>query len=65
MFAYRISSLFVRSLPNGRLRKTLMLWFERSRQRRRLLELDDRMLRDIGVKRSEALREAARPFWEG
>ena len=30
------------------------------RQRRRLAELDDHMLRDIGLSREEALREASR-----
>ena len=38
-------------------------WFERSRQRRALAELDDRLLDDIGVTRSEARREAAKPLW--
>jgi uncharacterized protein YjiS (DUF1127 family) len=32
--------------------------------RRRLAEMDDRMLRDIGVSRSEALEEAARAPWD-
>lgn len=39
------------------------MWLHRSRQRRALAELDDRMLRDIGVTHSQARREAARPFW--
>jgi len=38
-------------------------WFQRSHQRRALAELDDRMLRDIGVTHSQARREAAKPFW--
>ena len=38
-------------------------WLQRSRQRRALAELDDRMLRDIIVTRSQAEREAAKPFW--
>ncbi len=38
-------------------------WLQCSRQRRALAELDDRMLRDIGVTRSQARREAAKPFW--
>ena len=38
-------------------------WFERGRQRRALAELDDRLLRDIGVTFEQAKREAARPFW--
>ncbi|WP_372599391.1 DUF1127 domain-containing protein [Amphritea sp.] len=32
--------------------------------RRLLRQLDDRALKDIGVTRSEALREARRPFWD-
>ena len=38
-------------------------WLQRSRQRRALAELDDRMLRDIGVTHAQAQREAVRPFW--
>jgi uncharacterized protein YjiS (DUF1127 family) len=33
------------------------------RQRRVLTQLDDRSLRDIGLTRAEALREAGKPFW--
>jgi uncharacterized protein YjiS (DUF1127 family) len=32
------------------------------RQRQRLLSLDDRMLSDIGISRTDAYREAHRPF---
>jgi uncharacterized protein YjiS (DUF1127 family) len=35
----------------------------RWRERRILEELDDRILRDIGISRSEALYEARKPFW--
>lgn len=38
-------------------------WIERARQRRALAELDDQMLRDIGVTRVEAVRECDKPFW--
>jgi uncharacterized protein YjiS (DUF1127 family) len=38
-------------------------WLQRSRQRRALAALDDRMLRDIGVTHAQAQREAAKPFW--
>jgi uncharacterized protein YjiS (DUF1127 family) len=45
---------------------TLFFWIERSRQRRQLgelAELNDHLLKDIGLSRDEALREAAKPFW--
>ncbi|MGB9366491.1 MAG: DUF1127 domain-containing protein [Xanthobacteraceae bacterium] len=38
-------------------------WIERSRQRRLLAALDDHALRDIGITRVEAVREAEKPFW--
>lgn len=33
-------------------------------QRRALESLDDAALRDIGISRAEAAREAARPIWD-
>jgi uncharacterized protein YjiS (DUF1127 family) len=42
---------------------TIRLWFERSRQRRALAELNARLLRDIGVTSEQARREAATPSW--
>ncbi len=41
----------------------LLGWLERSRQRRHLAELDDRLLRDIGVSRVDVDAEISRPFW--
>ena len=41
----------------------LLLWQERASQRQALSSLGDRMLRDIGVSRAEAEREAGKPFW--
>ena len=35
----------------------------RAEQRKQLLELDDRMLKDIGITREQAVREASKPFW--
>lgn len=37
----------------------------RMRQRRQLRRLDDRLLRDIGVSRRDARREASKPLWRG
>jgi uncharacterized protein YjiS (DUF1127 family) len=42
---------------------SLSLMCGRSRQRRVLARLDDRMLNDIGYSRADALSEAAKPFW--
>jgi len=37
--------------------------FERRRSRLALMEMSDSQLKDIGISRSEAFREANRPFW--
>jgi uncharacterized protein YjiS (DUF1127 family) len=42
----------------------LLCWHELARQRRALLRLDDRMLKDIGITRTDAEHEAGRPFWD-
>jgi uncharacterized protein YjiS (DUF1127 family) len=45
--------------------RTMALWLRRSRTRRRLDTLSDYELRDLGLDRSSAYRESARPFWRG
>jgi len=43
---------------------TRSLWFyDRQLQRRALVELDDRMLADIGLSRAQANAEGRKPFW--
>ena len=42
---------------------TLLVWHARSSDRWRLLEMDNRMLRDIGVEKAAVHQEAMRPFW--
>ena len=37
---------------------------EKSRSRRALSALSDEQLKDIGLSRSSAFREASRPFWD-
>lgn len=39
------------------------LWLERRAQRRTLLTMNDHLLKDIGVSRADAWREASKPFW--
>lgn len=56
--------------PQSALRRTLATlaghygaWISLSQQRRALADLDDRLLRDIGVTADDAAREAGKPFW--
>jgi uncharacterized protein YjiS (DUF1127 family) len=41
----------------------LAVWHERAFQRRQLLALGDRALRDFACSRAEAAREGGKPFW--
>ncbi|MBM3539545.1 MAG: DUF1127 domain-containing protein [Alphaproteobacteria bacterium] len=41
----------------------LLVWRERSRQRRTLADLNERMRRDIGLGAADIHRECAKPFW--
>jgi uncharacterized protein YjiS (DUF1127 family) len=43
--------------------ETVMTRLEISRSRRQLAELDDRLLRDIGIDRGRAQYEAEKGFW--
>ena len=47
----------------GSILNTPFVWFGRVQDRRRLAELDEHLLRDIGLSRSEAEDVAATPFW--
>lgn len=38
-------------------------WMEHSRQRRRLADLDDAALKDIGLTRDDVRVEFEKPFW--
>ena len=38
-------------------------WSELARQRRRLMELDDHLLKDIGVSRADVEFEISKSFW--
>lgn len=41
----------------------LLLWQQRSTERRQLATLSEFHLKDIGLSRADADREAAKPFW--
>jgi uncharacterized protein YjiS (DUF1127 family) len=43
---------------------TLARWLAAARSRRSLEELDEHVLRDIGLTREEARREARKFFWQ-
>ncbi|HEX6959990.1 MAG TPA: DUF1127 domain-containing protein [Ferrovibrio sp.] len=43
----------------------LLAWQRRARERGQLAELSDIYLKDMGLSRADALREASRPFWRG
>jgi uncharacterized protein YjiS (DUF1127 family) len=43
--------------------EVLCEWRRRSRDRAQLAMLDERMLRDIGLSRSDVLAETDKPFW--
>ena len=47
----------------ARLVEAPLTWLQRDRDRRALQALDDRLLHDIGVSRSEVEGEIAKPFW--
>ena len=38
-------------------------WQERAHERRRLIDMEDRMLADIGLSRTDAQAEFNKPFW--
>jgi len=40
------------------------LWASLRRQRRQLASLDEAALKDIGLSRADAFREAQPPFWD-
>jgi uncharacterized protein YjiS (DUF1127 family) len=43
---------------------TLFTWQSRIDDRQRLRELDDRLLADMGITRTDALHESRKPFWK-
>ena len=52
-----------RGLRWSQVKKDLAEWRHRARSRRELMNLDDAVLRDIGISRCSAGFEAYKPFW--
>ena len=50
---------------DGRCESEYSLGRERYRQRRQLLEMDDRQFNDIGITREQAEQEGRKPLWIG
>jgi uncharacterized protein YjiS (DUF1127 family) len=48
-----------------RLARMFTAWRDRWEQRRDLEDIDDHLLRDLGLDRAAAAAEASRPFWSG
>ncbi len=44
--------------------KRISLWQAVARERRHLRQLDDHMLKDLGLMRPDVNRESQRPFWD-
>ena len=42
----------------------IIVWQERARERNRLASMDDFMLRDIGLSRSQVAEELSKRFWQ-
>jgi len=42
----------------------LSVWQDRCRERRALMRLSERSLKDLGISRGQALTEFEKPFWQ-
>ena len=62
----RVGSRRTRYAPPSVVRRVLLFlreWQRRARDRSQLAQLDDRMLRDIGLTRADAEFLSNKPFW--
>jgi uncharacterized protein YjiS (DUF1127 family) len=47
----------------GDLAELVLVWLQRSRERRQLGSFGDHMLKDLGVSRADVDHEVSKPFW--
>ena len=47
----------------ARINNRMQTWLDRARQRRALQELNDHVLKDIGISRCDVFRESSKFFW--
>jgi uncharacterized protein YjiS (DUF1127 family) len=50
--------------PTFSVRGLLTRWLRRVRERRELMQMSDHDLSDIAITRTDAWREAEKPFWK-
>ncbi len=49
--------------PVQRVIERLLTWQRRANERRHLMQIDDRLLADMGITRADAEHEYRKPFW--
>jgi len=67
-FSLRAAARHLPQLPGPvqiliRLADVVATWERRARERKTLSEMPDQLLKDIGITRLDAHREAEKPFW--
>ncbi|MET0105311.1 MAG: DUF1127 domain-containing protein [Sedimenticola sp.] len=53
----------LKSIVTALPKQVYFLW-QRQRQRRQLMTLEDHLLKDVGISRADAVREGQKPFWK-
>lgn len=59
------NSYHIPSINWNKCARTLKQWQHNYRSRKALSQLDDDLLKDIGLTRALAIAEASKPFWVG
>jgi uncharacterized protein YjiS (DUF1127 family) len=62
LLAWSVGEMAVALVVHGALK--IVVWQQRARERNRLASMDEHMLRDIGLSRSQVTQETGKPFWQ-